>query len=225
MDILGFTFSVWSAIALGVLFFILVGACAHDRRTWEGVGKGWLVVILIMGLGVWISTEDMSWSLLVSPGLWKMVGLYLGLGLAYAVIEFFFAVRREQKEWASRWNYYKSNPPLSSDRRPAAHGNPSSDDENEPVQSLESSFVTATNYRYSARLVKVALDEKDQVVPVVDKANLAAALAAWVLLWPAYAVSLVVGDLLEVVFEAFAKLLAAISQGYLDRVFATTFER
>jgi len=46
----------------------------------------------------------------------------------------------------------------------------------------------------------------------------------WTAFWPAYAVSLLIGDFMTEVCRRFADLLAALSSGFVRRMFAKTFK-
>lgn len=81
-------------------------------------------------------------------------------------------------------------------------------------------------YFFKNQIIELDLDPvtKIDVVPVVNKRELAEHIAAWTSLWPAYAVSLVVGDLLAEVWSTLSSLLAKISGQFVKLSFANVFK-
>lgn len=240
MDFLGFTLSVWSAIALGVFFIAMVVACTADRRHREG--PKWAV----LGIGAiafvawhWWGDTGFSWRSFFGSGFWKAAGFYLGLGVAYSALEFWFQIRREAREWAKAWEGFKKNEadererarrsesePLSAAYSRSAPPRPRHEDQPEP--SIEERFANKAAGGYGRRygshnLTDIALDANKSLVPVVNKQELAEAIGCWTVFWPAYAVSLALGDLLTELCRRLADVFAALSGRFVRRSFAKVF--
>ncbi len=209
MDFLGFTLSVWAAIGIGVFFLALVIACTADR--YDHPKSKW--VVLLFGLLAFVLWQwsDLSWAAFTSASLWKGVSLYVAIGLAYSIIEFLFQVRRESRYWKKRWEDYKPN------YKPS---------QRYPEQTMEEAFLEQRGHGhklYSDALIKMTVSPDKKLVPEIDRGTLAGNVTCWTLFWPAYAVSLALGDLLAEIFKRFAHVLAALSSGVVRRMFSKTF--
>ena len=73
-------------------------------------------------------------------------------------------------------------------------------------------------------IIKLDVTDHLTVVPRVDKVELAEHVGAWTMLWPFYAISLIIGDLLQEVFIAVADFLASISGRAVRFAFRDTFK-
>lgn len=210
MEFLGFTLSVWFAILLGVLFLALVATCAFDRRGTES--PKWFVVVLTLVVLVIATWGDVSWAMFKSPTLWKNVGMYLGVGAAYSLIEFVFAIRRERQVWAETWGNFKAS---------YAQRDPRHIDTADP-QAMEREFAASRSH--IGTLVNVRL-EGTRLCPYMNTTELSQSLACWTVFWPAYAISLALDDLLVAVCRRVADVVAFLSRGIVRRLFANTFSR
>lgn len=174
MDFLGFTLSVWAAIAFGVFFLAMVVACTSDRSGSES--PKWIVLLLgaaVFGLIYW---GEWSWHDLLSASFWKGAGIYTAIGLAYSIIEFLLTIRKDERRWAQAWNQFKVN-----------SMNPSPNDS--ATESLSKKFVAESNNYYTRnRLVQVEIDPEGKVVPSINRGQLAESIGCWTAFWPAYAV-------------------------------------
>jgi hypothetical protein len=88
---------------------------------------------------------------------------------------------------------------------------------------LTSEFVGRYSFRNRIIEIKIASD-KVSVEPRVNKVELSEHITAWTLLWPAYAVSLILGDLVVEIFNALADLLVKISGQFVRISFANVFK-
>lgn len=66
-------------------------------------------------------------------------------------------------------------------------------------------------------------DDTGTIQPVIDRSRLASFIGAWTMLWPAYAVSLVLGDFLTEVFRAVSDLFANLGGRFVRFVFGGVF--
>lgn len=78
---------------------------------------------------------------------------------------------------------------------------------------------------YGRSFVQVKFSEETRgPAPHIDQARLAAHVGAWTFLWPAYAASLLLGDLVYEVFRAVGQLLTKIGGRFLRATFSDTFK-
>jgi hypothetical protein len=88
---------------------------------------------------------------------------------------------------------------------------------------LTSEFVGRYSFRNRIIEIKIAND-KVSVEPKVNKIQLSEHITAWTLLWPAYAVSLILGDLVVEIFNFIADVLVKISGQFVRISFANVFK-
>lgn len=79
-------------------------------------------------------------------------------------------------------------------------------------------------YRFKNRIIEIQLAEHIGVEPRVNRLQLAEHIGAWTFLWPAYLVSLIIGDLLTEVFRTIADFLTHISGRFVKLSFANVFK-
>ncbi len=91
------------------------------------------------------------------------------------------------------------------------------------VNAQTKSFLA--NYRFRNSIIEIQLAaDKIGVEPRVNRLELAEHIGAWTFLWPAYAFSLIIGDLLTEVFRSIADFLATISGRFVRMSFANVFK-
>ena len=202
MDFFGFALSVWAAVGFGVFFLVLIAACTADRH--NNAAPKWLVLAAgLIALAVW-QKDQLSWSLLTNGAVWSNVGIYLGIGLAYAMVEFFFTVRREARQWSERWARYKNSVSCGVSKADLVDG-------------------FCRQNRGGDGIVSVQ-NINDDVVPTVDRGKLSAFVGAWTVFWPGYFVSWAIGDLLAEVFGKISSVIAALSSRFVRNTFADVFK-
>lgn len=93
-------------------------------------------------------------------------------------------------------------------------------------KALEFSKEFISSYRFKNRIIELQINEDDRVTvePRVNRIELAEHVGAWTFMWPAYLVSLIIGDLLTEVFNAIADFLATISGRFVRFSFANVFK-
>lgn len=217
MDILGFFGSVWLAIGVGIFMLAMIIGCTYDRRDRESA-KWWVFFIGLAAYAVysWNTGYRLSWATFIESELWKFIGIYLLIGLAYSVLEFALEIRRSVRRWKALWIEFRAN----------AKRNKADVDVN--PEDVATSFVASTQ-RYSNHVIGVAVnpDAKgpdELIVPKVDRTRLAEFVGVWMIFWPFYAVSLIVGDLLAEVARIVADVFAKISGRFVRMSFANVFK-
>lgn len=221
MEFLGFTLSVWAAIAIGVFFLAFVLSCTADRHGQAGAKWGVLALALVVFiLWQWVA-GDMSWAVLLSAPFWKNLGLYLAIGLGYSLVEFFFEVRRDSRQWGKDWEAFKANEAIREGRPERVAPGVALQQNKAEQQTLEQRFVS--NRRNTEWLVNVTLKE-GRIEPVINRKALAENISCWTLFWPAYAVSLILGDLLEEIFRKAADFFVMVSGRFVRATFAKSFK-
>lgn len=103
-----------------------------------------------------------------------------------------------------------------------------SDLDKERAERLLAAYLGRDEYRLSdlkKDFVEVGLNEITyDVEPIVNRARLSAFIGAWTFLWPAYAVSLVLGDFLVEVFRVIGDFFSKIGGRFVRFTFADVFK-
>jgi len=198
-------------------------------------------------------TRVVLWDSILSSAFWAPIGYYLLAGLVYSILEFFLDIRRSARFYAIEWKTHLGrgedvqikdadghgvvekeegpfkSPKLKTRRRlnsevydavkiDGAHSNLFND-----AAKLTESFIS--HYRFKNRIVQiVGGSDKVSVEPRVNKAQLTSHITAWTLLWPAYAMSLILGDLLVEIFNFISDVLVKISGQFVKLSFANVFK-
>lgn len=252
MELFGFAVNVVTIALLAVFFIALSIGVYFDRGYKREEPKWWVFSIGMLFFTVWFWP---SWtvmgvfSFIQSPEFWKPLVVFLGIGVAYAVIEFIFDVRRAAAFYASAWEEYKQNT-----ARFFALGEAESNDVtyanyvlvdrtgkdvqtmlisdilrlsgveySQVKQQLVDEFIS--QFQFTNRIIYLSKSAADGLpVPTVNRVELAEHLGAWTFFWPFYAVSFVLGDLISEVFRAFSSVLTKLSGRFIKLVFADVFK-
>jgi hypothetical protein len=239
--IIGFfaAMGVFEIIFCSVLFIGLVLATSVDRHGQEGP-KWYLVGIglLTFAANYWPFTIGGVWETVRSWTFWTPVLQYAGLGLVYAGIEFILEVRRSAKAYRASWVRFMDT----------EHRVPILDDSGNQVTErgnrTKANFINyreiqkrpeyadllndllhnyiSTNTIGFLKLVKNEAGTEPE--PKIIRSELAASIGAWTTFWPAYAVSLVVGDLFAEVWNILANWFVFISGHFVRMSFANVFK-
>lgn len=232
MDFLAIFTNTWISILLGIFFLSMVVGCSFDRQQKED-GKWW-----VFGVGA-VLTACYFWFHDYRPSIdglkdffsvaIKPILIYLAIGLGYSIVEFMLDVRRSVKYWTKAWAQYMVNNSIRS--KQVKHGWNSDPVEAEemitPAKELANGFVSEN--RYSRKIIDVAYnkdatDNSKLVIPVVNKSELGQAIGCWMIFWPFYLVSLILGDLITMVAETLANFIASISGRFVRMSFANVFK-
>ena len=222
MDILSFFGSVWLAIFAGVFFIAMIVGCTFDRRGVES-GKWWVFFLGLIAFTIYQYNQgNTDWkSMVFNTDLWKFLGIYLAIGLGYSVLEFMLEVRRSQRRLSAAWVEYKN--------RGFQRGRVESDDSKAmPDVQLQANSFVADYGRYGRnQIIGVEINQdktsSELIVPRVNRPELAGSVGCWMIFWPFYAVSLIIGDLLYEVARIVADIIAKMSGRFVKMAFKGTF--
>lgn len=203
MEIFGFVISVWAALILGAFVIAMVIGCTLERMGIEAA-KWWIFTLSVIAFVIW-QWDGLSWDDLINPALWARIAFYLLIGLAYSVLEFLLDVRRSARYWADDWKRYVKTAPDFNDRKSL----------------VTDYFIQRRSYAHNKIIeIKVAAD---QIEPVINHKFLTKSITCWTIFWPFYAISLIIGDLLNAAFRAIADLIVKASSYFVRVVFKDTF--
>ncbi len=238
-------------ILLSLFFIVLTISTAYDRNDSHSAPFKWWVIFIgtiIIGFAFFahdIITFSGIWESIKGWAFWENVLWYLGLGLAYAcVIEFIHSLRGDAKQFKRKWKACL-NEPLSSSI-PGLYINTKDaedlrklvgkqtvwegfeDDKSakekdalEPLlQYVVSHFINTAR----GSLVELVVEKGSHTPqPKIKKTELAECLFTWTFLWPAYAVSLLLGDFLVEVFHLISEVVVKLSNKLVKDLFKDVF--
>jgi hypothetical protein len=233
-----------------VFFLLLAVGTAFDRRgnespKWYVFGIGLVIVVAwfwgdFTFLGLWDTVR--TWAF------WEPAAAYLGAGLVYSILEFVLDVRRSARAYADSWGRYLKGKVevrlLDDNGVPRMEEGPRGGNRGyavtqRTVQEVLSNAGDPSNARAagdaldsfisnnSVRSGFVGLTKNEAGTapePKINRIELAEHIGAWTFLWPAYAVSLVLGDLLTEIFNWLADLLVNMSGRFVRMSFSNVFK-
>jgi hypothetical protein len=220
MEFFGFVFSGLALAVALVLLLVLIVGCAFDRRGQHASVKWWtFAVIAILGAawqfdGIKTALTDGDWvGVVFNPGFWKTVGIYAGAGVLYSILEMAITVRKSRTYMADVWANFQKRWNTEQGAMEAAR------EAGKPAQSVFVDYYGSTRYAF------VGLELKDgKIEPKLNRTSLSGHITTWTLFWPAYAISMIFGDLIVEIFNTIADFLASISGRAVRRFFSGTFE-
>lgn len=190
------------------------------------------------------------WNVVNSSSFWIPVGSFLGIGLVYSMLEFGLMVRKTARTFSDHWQRFLKNtravPCYDSEGRviELPNGDRGTRPATELVTYLDMLLRAKTDggkyrffqeavdavkefvadHRNSEKVIQLAVaEDKLSVEPKVNRLALASFAGAWTFLWPAYAINLIIGDLLTEIFITFANVLASISARLVKTAFKDVF--
>ena len=226
-----------------VFFVLLVIGTSVDRTGNEGpkwyiFGAG-LVIIAAWFWKDWTFTG--IWETVQNLYFWKPVGTYLLAGLVYSLLEFVLEVRRTARHYRKAWlkaldgqvSMYKLDVdgafvydaknqriPMTMSLRDLLASR-----EQFTVKAMEEINHFINCNQLACGCVGLAYGEGTGIPePTIKKNALADSIGVWTFFWPAYATSLVIGDLLIEVFNLLAETLVKISRRFVRFSFADVFK-
>lgn len=252
MNILEFLGGVWAAVLIGILLIAMVVSCTYDRHGTESP-KWWTFSVVVVFFCAWHWRYREGWdsiqSVLLNRHMWTTVAIYLLIGLGYAVLEAWLDVPKSARYWSEKWEVFKNV--VQAERVTKNRQRKQEWDQNndywkrkivdktlgitgeEPAtfvelpplteQEIVNMFIlhTSDNWRI---IIPAATANKSGIEPKVNRKQLAESIGCWTIFWPFYAVSLIIGDLLNEFFHFLADMLVRLSSGYVRRTFANVFK-
>lgn len=233
----------WWILGVG---FIIIGAWFWNDFTFFGPAEVAAVVDASGKVIEEAQTRVVLWDAVSTWSFWSPFWMFLGAGLVYSILEFVLEVRRTARRYTKAWSDYLDKrldvKQLDSEGKPRTEeGTRGSqyitktlsvrevmanrDDKSNDALAGEllESFINNDRSRYG--FVDLVLNEtKTAPEPKIDKVELASAVGAWTFLWPVYAVSLIIGDLLTEIFNWIADALVAMSGRFVRMSFSDVFK-
>ena len=226
MRLFGFAFGVLELVLLAAFILGLVIAVSFDRRGMDE--PKWLVFaggLAVLGFMTWSDwTFAGLGAFLLSSAFWIPVAKYLGAGLVYSIVEFVREVRNSAAYLKTRWenNLTEKARTVYPDVLEKA-GRGLKSEHFDYIRDVVTQFVDRNHS--TARVVGVARSEDYiKVEPKINKSQLADHISAWTFLWPAYAISLLLGDFLTEVFRLIAEFYASIAGRFVRMSFKDVFK-
>lgn len=247
MALFGLVFGFWEfSIIIGLIIWGSIGA--FQDRGGEPSAAKWFSF-----LGIVISVVILSYNSLVGPGSWipsletllrivKVGGAYLCLGLAYSCLETYFQLRTIKGKLKFQWDELRKAVRIfdtsTGEKRitltvgralERAVAQESSEDNIFliDVKKKVDNFCDYFNSNNPHQILRVIPNkERGNLFPTVEfrVSNLVRDISAWVVLWPFYALTLVFGEFLQMLWEKFANLVARLFKETLRRMFKDVFD-
>lgn len=254
MPIFGFfgALGVLELIFVGAFFLLLVVGASFDRRgreapKWYIFGLGFAAMVAYY----WGDfTLGGAWGTVTRWTFWQPVGAYLGAGLVYSLLEFVLEVRRTARYYKESWTEALSRKIEIKQRDSSGEilrgavsqstrgligdpitkvmtarevvANREDPSNTAAAQEVIDGFIAYQRRQYG--FVSLTRSAAGTPEPLINKLALAESIGAWTFFWPAYAVSLVIGDLLTEVFNVIAEFLVKISGRFVRFSFADVFK-
>lgn len=209
-------------------------ADCHDEP-----GPKWAVMFIGLAALMYFTkhlwTFDSLMEFLLSKEFWIPFAKYLGLGVAYAIVEFVFAIRTSKRQLKDAWSRHLAEELNYQPRRDLKgfNGTVLSLYKTESLDFTEDNahieywakrrredFVSSTNSKLLA--VRVIVDSK-QVIPTINKSYVYNNLFVWIIFWPFYAVSLILGRFLTDVLTGLSKVFVRIGDQIVKIAFKDMF--
>lgn len=242
MEFLALLGGVWASIIFAVFAIAMVVCCTFDRRSVESP-KWWLLTVAIVSFVVWTWDGSLTWgdrwNLIAAKVIWAYIGYYLLIGLGYSMLEFMLEVRRSARNWSANFAEFKiaftsrveSTSAMAQNVKRFTSENNVVDSEIPPSpamfnQLLVEAFLKKHSFGYNSNSI-INIDasaDKMGIEPKVNRMALAENIGVWVLFWPFYAISLIIGDLLTEIFRIIADVLASLSGRFVRVAFRNVFK-
>ena len=232
------------------IFFVVAAVYFWPEYTFFGPAH---VDAVMDGAKVITAAKDrvVLWPLVSQWSFWTPLFLFLGAGLVYSVIEFVLEVRRMARDYADRWaraldrkiEVYLLDDKGERTQVVGVDGKSSRAGwatKTVPARAVFSDLTDKSNAKAAEEFVDAFISNNSQrngsfigIVknaegfapePKINKLSLSASLGAWTFLWPAYAVSLILGDLLTELFSILADFVVNISGRFVRASFSNVFK-
>jgi hypothetical protein len=219
-------------LIIGVLFtvFMLI-AVSFDRQYTSERAKWWVLLVFVIGIAIWQWnnwTFKGAFEVISSFEFWQPIIGFIGIGLMYSVLEFFIYARKSAQQCKQEWEKFLGDRWDSSkltNREVLQNSNPTDIESYRQAESIVNRFISHHQGYHSSKIIDLKLDKASKVpTPVINQKQLTDHVAAWTLLWPFYAVSMLFDDFLLKIASWFSQLLELIGMGAIRRLFNNTFK-
>lgn len=248
LTLLGFTFGFLELLVIGAFLIAMIVSVSFDRHG-EPAPK-WVVTMLGIGALLFFTKENWTVQTLMSFALsstfWVPLLKYMGLGFLYTIVEFIRGVRmskhniteayadhldRDSRFVLRNYGSGRDAPHLDGSVRElfakaAALPADTAVEEERRVLALarQARVEFCSMVRSKSALVSPTVTSTGEFDVAVNKGLVAMNVGPWVMFWPFYLLSLVVGDLLAEMFSTFADYLSTIGGKYVRAVFKDVFK-
>lgn len=240
-------FSFLELVLFGGWIIMMVLATASDRRGY--IAPKWGVTLV--GLILFAIFADIDWKFttiydnVTTMSFWQPVAVFLAIGLAYSGVEFVLQTRRSAAYAKKRWaDFLTSKLSVPSDTMPLkkvpaeqllqqARLSDAPEELKDFVRKELNEFAAGIKSRYGvygsgesahAQFIAYRVGSELDIQPVVDRPELARHIGAWSFFWPAYAISMIFGDLLQHIWELVADVFAKLSSQMIKVLFRDAFK-
>jgi hypothetical protein len=181
------------------------------------------------------------WEVVRNWSFWAPLAAYLGLGLVYSCLEFGLTIRRSARHLAGLWSdWLKTTESVrfkdNEGRVDISHADLIREARERGAEwgafqtavDAIKSFITNSCFRAQCqedRIIGTVLGaDKLSVEPKINRGELTEHVGAWTFLWPAYALSLIFGDLLTEFFRVVADVMVNLSGRIVKVAFRDVFK-
>ena len=235
-------FSILELLAFGAFGIAFVIGAALDRRGTAEPFKWTVAAVLILASAIWwwsSWTFAGIWATIRTVEFWTPVGYFLGVGLAYSVIEFILTVRSFRDTLKEAWQDFRNGSITIRDRDiPAAPptfltiaealAQLSNEVIYRTVRDEMRQWVSTTRYSTGFLNLRVIEGTKDSISlsiePSINRGKLADFIGAWTIFWPAYVLERIIGDLLVRLWEHLADLFTHLGARFVKFTFRDVFK-
>jgi hypothetical protein len=203
----------WEITILSVLFILVLVGTVLDRRDNKSALL-WVSISLLFVIGMcstWSSTSSIT--SLITNIAWKNIGIYALIGVVYGLtVEFYSAARRAKTTHLIEWQEFVANIDIDNY---ITYGTGA---DVEKTKAKIDEWVVQNSGKYS--IIRLELSSSCRTItPKIHKVNFARELTAWTLLWPAYAISILIGDFCHWVAEWVTNVFAKIGDILLQKFY------
>jgi len=210
MILFGITFAIYEIILWSLLLCVLCGIAYNDRDNLRSspVMKS-ITLVAFAGFFMFsLVSRDFTikeaFSYVISAEGLSIIGTYVVIGLAYSFLEFLMNARRMRGKFSQFWENFVAGE--FSFRQVSVDG----------VNKQNGRIFYIKNLDFINEFTKPVIE--------TNRAALAGWIWTWTVLWPFYAVSLILGDMLKMVFDIIADVFVKFSKYITSYMFKDVFK-
>ncbi len=230
----GIVFLLIEAFLFGGMIYLI-----HNEETSARYGK-WVVLALAAGLVVLFYSAEVKQNLdfILSATFGMYILSYLGIGIGYSISELVLAKFSYERKYSAAWQKFLSSRIEFKVKDPGdekfickkmtvkealAIGNDRTKETyvDDLCYFLES-FIG--NNVGSDAIVSLTCEKDGTIKPYMNRANVLKAVADWIVLWPLYAVDLVIGRVVVEIANAISTVFISVDKRFMQYVFSDTFK-